>query len=46
MRFRLRTLLIATTIGPPVLAVAWWLNLAPVVSGILIWAICAIAVCM
>jgi hypothetical protein len=25
MQYRLRTLVIATTIGPPILAVVWWL---------------------
>ena len=25
MRYRLRTLLILTTLGPPMIAVAWWL---------------------
>lgn len=45
MQFRLQTLMIATTIGPPFLAVAWWLNLGPIVFGVLIWVICATAVC-
>jgi uncharacterized membrane protein YccC len=40
VRYRLRTLLIATAIGPPLLAVAWWFNLFPIVAAMLIYAIC------
>jgi hypothetical protein len=43
MQYHLRTLLILLAIGPPMLAVAWWFDLTPIVAGIVIWCVLAFA---
>ena len=44
MRYRLRTLLIATMVGPPLLALAWW-TASPIVLFFALWAILAVIAC-
>jgi hypothetical protein len=36
MRYRLRTLLIGTAVGPPLLALAWWTG-SPIVLFFALW---------
>jgi hypothetical protein len=36
-RYKLRTLMIVLAVAPPMLAVAWWLNLTVIVAGIATW---------
>jgi len=41
MRYRLRTLLLASAIGPPLLALTWWLDLTAIVVGVVLYLIVA-----
>jgi hypothetical protein len=45
MRFRVRTLLIAGTLGPPLFAMAWWADMWPIAVAIYIYMILAFLLC-
>jgi hypothetical protein len=38
-RYRLRTLMIVSALGPPAIAVLWWLGLLPIVGIVAIYAV-------
>jgi hypothetical protein len=47
MQYRLRTLLIALTLGPPMLAGAWWIWRRPEYAGVVVFAeLCLLAVAL
>lgn len=39
MQYRLRTLIVATAIFPPLIGLAWWLNLMPLVVALAIYGV-------